>query len=239
VRGPAIFALGMLATGSAAGANTVVAVSVQRCSSSPNPVIAVTEQDRGVRGARLDIYHEIDHGERPAWGGLTDKRGMAKPPALAAGTYRIVADSGKLDATMFLTVSSDGGNAAKCEIKLTLPDAPGTLDALAQQTASVRVREFRGVVQDELGAVVQHAKIRVLRKSSDKEDLAKIQSDERGQFSLDLRRGTYLAVFQVPGFKMQVVGFKVAKDGWDAVRLTMEVAGTSRNVPPEKWDLAK
>jgi hypothetical protein len=238
VRGLAIFALGILATGNA-GANTVVVLSVQRCSSSLRPVIAVTERDRGVRGARLDIYHEIDHGERPAWGGLTDKYGVARPPELPPGEYRIVADSGKLDATMFLTVSSDGGNAPKCEMRLAVPSAPGTLDALAQQTASVRVREFRGVVQDELGAVIQHAKIRVLRKSSDKEDLAKIQSDERGQFSLDLRRGTYLAVFQVPGFKMQVVGFKLARDGWDAVRLTMEVAGTSRSVPPEKWDLAK
>ncbi|MGB8986345.1 MAG: carboxypeptidase-like regulatory domain-containing protein, partial [Candidatus Sulfotelmatobacter sp.] len=101
------------------------------------------------------------------------------------------------------------------------------------------VREFRGVVQNESGAVIPHAKIRVLRKSSDKEDLAKIQSDEKGQFSLRLDRGTYLAVFQIPGFKNQVLGLKVANDGWDAFRLTMEIVGTATNVPPEMWEPAK
>ena len=238
MRALAIFALGVIATGNA-GANTVVVVSVQRCSSSLRPVIAVTERDRGVRGVHLDIYREIDHGERPAWGGLTDKRGVAKPPELAPGTYRVVADSGKLDATMFLTVSGDNGNAATCEITLTPPDGPRTRDSLAQQAPSIKLREFRGVVQDELGAVIQHAKIRVLRKSSDSEDLAKIQSDEKGQFSLHLDSGTYLAVFQVSGFKKRVVGFSVVKDGWDAFRLTMEVAGMATTAPPEKWEPAK
>jgi hypothetical protein len=238
VRSLAIFALGILATGSAA-ANTMVVESVQRCSSLPNGIIAVTEMDRGVRGVHLDIYREIEHGERPAWGGLTDKHGVVKPPELAPGTYRIVADFGKLDATMFMTVGSDGGNAARCEIKLAPPDTSKAVDLPLEPTSEIRVQEFRGVVQDESGAVIQHAKIRVLRKSSDKEDLAKTQSDERGQFSLHLDGGTYLAVFQVPGFKMQVVGFSVVKDGWDAVRLTMEIAGRATNIPPEKWESAK
>ena len=237
MRGLGIFALGMLATGSAA-ANTVVVVSVQRCSSSPNAVIAVTEKDRGSRGAHLDIYREIEHGERPAWAGLTDKHGVAKPPELVPGTYRIVADSGKLDATMFLTVSNDGDDTARCEIKLTPPDAPRAFDSLPEPSANISVRELRGVVQDASGAVIQHAKIRVLRKSADKEDLAKVQSDEKGQFSLRLDRGTYLAVFQVPGFRTRVVSLKVAKDGWDGFRLTMEISGTATNVAPEKWDPA-
>lgn len=237
MRGLAIFALGMIATGSAA-TNTVMGISVQRCSSSPNAVIAVMKEDRGVRGAHLDIYREIEHGERPSWAGLTGKYGVAEPPLLRPGNYRIVAGFGKLDATMFLTVSTDGGNAAMCEIELTPADAPRDLDWLADSTAIVRVRAFRGVVQDEFGAVIPHAKIRVLRKSSDKsdkEDLATIQSDEKGQFSLDLDRGTYLAVFQFPGFKTQVVSLKVSKEGWDAVRLTMAITGTANSVPPQKF----
>jgi hypothetical protein len=225
----------MLATGSAA-ANTIVVVSVQRCSSSPDTVIAVTEKDRGVRGAHVDIYREIEHGERPAWGGLTDKHGAAKPPELEPGTYRVVADSGKLDATMFLTVSDVGGNAAKCEMKLTPPDPARALDSPPEPSAKISVRELRGVVQDELGAVIPHATIRVLRNSSDKEDLAKIQSDQKGQFFLHLDRGTYLAIFQIPGFKTQVLGLKVVKDGWDAFRITMEIVGTATSVPPEKLE---
>jgi hypothetical protein len=237
VRSLAIFAFGIIATGNAA-ANTLVVVSVQRCSSSTNPVIAVTQLGQRVPQAHLDVYREIEHGERASWGGVTDKRGVAKLPELSPGEYRIVADSGKLDATMLLSVLGDSDDS-RCEIRLTPPDAPKALDSLAEQTASIKVRGFRGIVQDESGALIQRAKIRVLRKSSDKQDLARIESDERGQFSLHLERGTYLAVFQVAGFKMQVVGFEVVKNGWDAVRLTMEIAGTATNVPPEKWESQK
>jgi hypothetical protein len=236
VRLLAIFALGITATGSAA-ANTYVVVP-QWCSSSPNPVIAVTQRDRGLRGAHLDIYREIEHGERPSWAGLTDKHGVAKPPELPPGKYRVVADFGKRDATMFLTVSSGGGNAARCEIKLTPPDAPDPFGSLSEQTASIRVREFRGVVEDPIGARIPNTKIRVLRKSSDKEDLADIRTDGSGQFSLHLDRGTYLAVFSIPSFKTQVVSLKVSEDGWDAVKLTMEF-GAATYAPPEKWDWSK
>ena len=186
-----------------------------------------------MRGVHVDVYREIEHGERTAWSGLTGPHCIAKVPELLPGNYRVVADSGKLDTTMLLSVSGNDSGMA-CEMKLMPPDAPKTVDSLPEQTASIRLREFRGVVQDNSGAVIQRAKIRVL-ETSDREELAKIQSDERGQFCVYLDRGTYLAVFQVPGFKTQVVGVKVVKDGWDAVRLTMEIDGKAMNVPPEKW----
>ncbi len=223
-----------MASGSAA-ADTVVVVSVQRCSSPPHALIKVTELGKGIRSAHLDVYHEIEHGERPAWAGLSDKHGVATLPELEPGDYRVVADYGKLNATMFLTVSGDGGGAARCEIKLTPPDAPRTPDSLPEQTASIRVRQFRGVIEDTAGGVIRRATIRVLRKSSDKQDLAKIQSDEKGRFSLHLKPGPYLAAFEVPGFTMQVVSFMVSKDGWDAVKLIMEFRPAAY-VPPEKWD---
>jgi hypothetical protein len=224
-----------MATGSAA-ADTVVVIP-QSCSSASNPVIAVTQQGRAVRSAHLDIYREIERGERPAWGGLTDKHGVAKPPDLPPGKYRVVADSGKMRATKFLTISSDDGTASRCEIKLTPPDPPRVFGSPPEQIASIRVLEFRGVIEDPTGAVLPNTKIRVLRKSSDKADLADIQSDGNGQFSLHLDRGTYLAVFSIPSFKTQVVSLKISKHGWHAVKLTMELGATY--VPPEKWDWSK
>jgi hypothetical protein len=230
-----IVALG-IATGSAA-ANTVVKVTVQVCSPSPNVAIAVTQLGKSVPGAKLDIYREIENGERPSWTGVTDKHGVAKPPELRPGKYRVVADSGRLEATMFLTVTDDAAPQARCEIKLTPPDASQTFSALARQAVSIRVREFRGVVQDDFGAVIPHTKIRVLRKKSpDDGDLASTQSDERGQFLLPLREGTYLAVFEFAGFKRQVVGITVAKNGWEAFLLTMAIYGSATNAPPEKWN---
>ena len=97
--------------------------------------------------------------------------------------------------------------------------------------------EFRGVVQDDFGAVIPRTKIRILRKKSpDDGDLASTQSDERGQFLLPLREGTYLAVFEFAGFKRQVVGITVAKNGWEAFLLTMAIYGSATNAPPEKWN---
>jgi len=199
--------------------------------------IAVTQLGKSVPRAKLDIYREIENGERLSWTGVTDKHGVAKPPKLRPGKYRVVADTGRLDATMFLTVTDDAAPQAKCEIKLTPPDARLTFSALARQAASIRVSEFRGVVQDDFGAVIPRTKIRIMsQKSPDDGDLASTQSDERGRFSLPLRDGTYLAVFEFAGFQRQVVGITVAKDGWEAFRLKMEIAGPATNVPPEKWN---
>ncbi len=83
--------------------------------------------------------------------------------------------------------------------------------------------------------MIPRTKIRVIsKKSPDHGDLAGTQSDERGRFSLPLHDGTYLAVFEFAGFKRQVLGITVAKDGWDAFRLTMEISGSATNVLPEK-----
>ncbi|MFZ0322467.1 MAG: hypothetical protein WAL56_25295 [Candidatus Sulfotelmatobacter sp.] len=62
-----------------------------------------------------------------------------------------MADSGKLDATMYLAVGEEAAPDARCEIKLTPPDGPEHIPALERQSASIRVSEFRGVVQDDSG----------------------------------------------------------------------------------------
>src|SRR5208282_1797229 len=210
----AIFVLGLVATASDA-ANTITKGTVQTCSPSQNAVIAVTKLGEAVPGVHLEIYREIQNGERPAWSGLTDKNGIATLIDLRPGRYRVFADAGLLDATMYLTVAEDAAGESRCEIKLTPPEAAERPPVLAKQTASITVHEFRGVVQDESGAVIPRAKVRVLRNNHDHAELASTRSNERGQFSLPLQNGTYLAVFDVAGFKQQAIGITVAKDGWN------------------------
>lgn len=219
-----------------ASANTVVVVSVQRCSSLPHTIIEVTRLGKRVSSAHLDVYREIEHGEQPTWAGTTDKKGVATPPGFEPGEYRIVADVGALSSTMLLHVAASSETSGKCEIKLDPPDAPKIANPLPEPTASIQMREFAGVVQDESGAVIPRAIIRILRKSSDKQDVASTLSDKTGRFTMNLGTGKYLAVVQVQGFRTQVVSLRIAKDGWHAVQLTMEAANGQRSTAPQKLD---
>jgi hypothetical protein len=234
VRSLAILAAGLTAT-VGLSANSVVVVSVQRCSSQSNVIFEVTRKGKGISHARVDIYQEIEHGERPAWAGTTAARGIARPSQLVPGEYRVVADFRKADATMFLHVTSSE-NIGRCEIKLDPPDPSKTLDSVTEPTVSITARNFRGVIQDDSGAVLPRANVRVLRRLSDKKDIMSVLADERGRFSLRLTPGTYFAVVQMGYFRTQVLEVKISKDGWDAMKLTMEVYGANRTAPPQKLD---
>lgn len=57
---------------------------------------------------------------------------------------------------------------------------------------------LKGTVLDQMGARVAHAKIIVKSKVIERE----LESDEIGNFSLQLPRGTYQIVIESPGFKV-------------------------------------
>jgi hypothetical protein len=71
---------------SAAAANTFVGPPIPSCSSSANLVITVTELAKSASGVRVDVYREIEHGERVYWTGLTGSDGTARLPELLSGT---------------------------------------------------------------------------------------------------------------------------------------------------------
>ena len=57
---------------------------------------------------------------------------------------------------------------------------------------------LKGTVLDQMGARVAHAKIIVKSKVIERE----LESDEIGNFSLQLLRGTYQIIIESPGFKV-------------------------------------
>jgi len=113
------------------------------------------------------------------------------------------------------------------------------LETLARDAPNVRLKEFRGVVQDASDAVIPGLKIEVLRKAAlEKGDLAQTLSNEKGQFTLPLDRGEYLAVFTYQGFKTRAVAFKLANEGWQGIRIAMTVGGSPSSpiAPPQEWN---
>jgi hypothetical protein len=237
VKALSIFACAIIA--SSARATTVVLVSPS-CSSSPHVVIAMTQSGKTMAGVHLDLYREIENGEKPYWTGGSDADGLAKLPELPGGRYRVFADAGKEGAGMSLLVSGEGQKTVRCEMSLLPLAVPETFATLAAGAPQIRLSEFRGVVQDETGAVIPRLKIEVRsKKFLDKGAVAEAQSDQMGQFILHREDGSYLAIFNFPGFRRRVVSFDVGTGGPRGLRLTMIVEGSSTSDPPlEEWSPA-
>jgi hypothetical protein len=225
-------------------AETVVLVQAAFCSLSQHPIILAWQSGRTVEGARIDIYRKIDNGEKLAWSGRTDQRGVARPGELEPGSYRLLAYSGNLSAEMRLGVSNNGEGGATCEVMFVPPisaeqQQKDRLAVLVRDAPRIELREFRGVVEDATEAVIPRLKIQVLRKEAlDKGNVAEIQSDERGQFAASLDRGNYVAIFTHPGFRTRAIAFEVGNEGWRGVRIALSVGGSlaSPNAAPLEWN---
>jgi 5-hydroxyisourate hydrolase-like protein (transthyretin family) len=213
------------------------------CSSSQHPAISTTLSNRPLEGARVDIYRKTDNGEKLSWTGSTDQQGLARPGEFEPGSYRVLAYSGKLFATLRLDVSNNGSGADACELKFVPPINAEQLrneilETLARNAPSVQLKEFRGIVQDAGDAVIQRVKIEVLRKAAlEKGNVAETLSNEKGQFALPLENGSYVAIFTYLGFKTRAMAFELGNQGWQGVRIAMTVGGSpsSPNAPPQEW----
>lgn len=231
-----------------ASAETVVVDERLFCSSSQRPVISATVSGHSVEGARIDIYRRVENGERLAWTGSTDQRGVARPSGLEPGTYRVLAYSGKLSAEIQLGVSDNVDETANCEVRFVTPEErekdrirqeKDRLAALVKNAPSIQLKDLRGVVQDPAEAVIPCLKIQVLRKHAlDQGPVAEVQSNERGQFALSLAPGTYAAVFTYQGFATRAINFEIGSQGWRGLRIQMSVGGSPRSpdAPPQEWN---
>ncbi len=231
MRGVYTFACVFVALGTAA-ANTYVGPSIiPSCSSSSDLVIAVTSLQKGAGGVRVDIYREIQNGERAYWTGRTGQEGTVRPPALEPGEYRVFADSGKLSGTMSLIVGLFKSTGARCELRIGAPYSAESGGAMPEQPEEIQLRELRGVVVDDKEVPIPHVIVRVLRAGSSGY-LAQLQSDEKGQFELHLNEGSYIATFAYQGFRTRMVAFRLGSAGWPGCELGMIPDGASRHDPP-------
>jgi hypothetical protein len=206
-----------------APATTMVVVPLYR-PSSPNIDLAVTQGSKYLKGVRVDLYRETENGETQFWTALSNESGLVSPPELPDGKYRIFAASEKREAILYLEVSRDRQQGNRFALDLVRPDR---LDAAAETPIAARLQDFDGVVQDENQAVISKVEIEVLRKGSiDEDDVARIESRDRGQFSVHLETGTYIAVFRRPGFANVVLPFEIQGKGWKGLKLTMQIANS-------------
>lgn len=243
VRLVSIFALSLIA-GSTSAATTVVVREVPFCGSSEHPIISATESGRSIEGARVDIYRKIENGEKLAWTGSTDQQGLARPGELEPGSYSVLAYSGELFANMRLGVGNNRDSASTCELKFVPPisveqQRKEVREALARNAPTVQLTEFRGVVQDENDALIQHLKIEVLRRGAlEKGNIAETFSNQKGQFALHLDGGAYVAIFTYRGFQTRAIAFELGNEGWRGISIAMTVGGSpsSPNAPPQEWN---
>ena len=157
----------------------------------------------------------------------TDRHGAAATPRLLPGFYRVFASApGNLHAELNLNVSNSTGQKTKSFVMDLTPIKPAPPDPVVVEKtpATQHVQEFSGLVVDPSGAPIPGAAIEVLRKGSHSESVVKLKSDKAGRFGAPIAEGTYVAFFQMPGFRTEIVGFKVARDApIEALRVLMQI----------------
>lgn len=193
---------------------------------SPNFKVLISQGDDHVKDARVDIYRVLEKGESYVWksrfwNGLSDTSGIASPPELPVGKYRIFADTGTSEAEVYVDVETEY-KWDRAAIYLP-PSNRAIADAVLSTPLTASVREFRGIIQsDAIAAFIPGVKIRVFRKDGiDKNYMGQIQSDEEGEFTMPLDEGRYVAVFQRNGFKIRAIGFEVGENGQTELRLML------------------
>jgi 5-hydroxyisourate hydrolase-like protein (transthyretin family) len=88
-------------------------------------------------------------------------------------------------------------------------------------------RHFEGLLTDPIGTAIAAVKIQIFRKGTGtSKDVIQLQSDERGRFSAQLEDGTYLAIFRVFGFRLEIVPFEVVAQGEKDVLIKMQIAAS-------------
>ena len=237
----------LVAVAVAAPAETVVVGNSASCVSPPSVVISVTQLEKGIAHARVDVYEKVGQGEHPAWSGSTGDNGVVQI-RLQSGEYRVFIDAGKDTGTVALNVTNNDAKTAVCELKFAPPRRSATevLSDLATRAPNVSLREFRGIVTDESGAVIAGCRIKIYRKGAfDKivgapESFGIDKEREVGQFQFSLAEGEYVAFFDKAGFRERAIPFDIDDAGWDGLKVTMIVGGDSTpNPPPSIWPREK
>jgi len=200
--------------------------------SSPNPCFIVMKNGKRASEIPLDLYQQgTILGKSPYWKSVTNGDGIACPSELPDGKYEIFAKSARRSAELDIDVSKKN-EVNGFEIALHLSDQ---LDAAVRTPTAIWVQAFRGVIQDASGAVMPKGKIEVLRRDGadvfDENPVLKTQSNQRGHFFCDLEKGTYVAIFEYPGFDVTAFPFEVNPKGWNGLKVTMQVGDMNRTAP--------
>ena len=216
--------VGLLILACPAATSETVVVGSLYLPSSPVLELTVVRKAKPAGGVAVAIYRYDRSDEVQFWIGETDPTGLLLLPKLPLGRYRISADAGKRNATLYLEVKEEEKPVTRFQMRLIRRDLDGAEDA----PPSAWVADFRGSVFDQSGAAVPQAQIDVFRKDSvDDGPFLQMRSDEKGNFSAHLDKGTYVAVFVYRGFKTHVLVFEVTEKGKAELRVSLEVGSVA------------
>ena len=178
-----------------------------------------------LRDARLVFFTTPE--QQPRLSLSTDGRGVAATPRLLPGHYLVVATSpGNLHAELYLNVSKTFRGQAKSFVMDLSPVRLSPPNPAVAEKAPIteHVQEFKGLLVDPAGGPIPGAEIQVLRKGSQGAAVVKLKSDEAGRFAAPLAEGTYVAFFQMPGFRTEIVGFEIVQNvPVGALRISMQI----------------
>ena len=184
--------------------------------SSGNVRVAVFLEGRPRAGATVEVFlTDKEHGASLR----TDIHGVAVLPQLKPGFYSILASSGEdFHADLNLQVPENPKATASAFsmelLPFAFPDTQSALRTAETMPVTEKLQEFKGVVEDQSGAVVPKALIRIIRRGdANNEKSTKIKADESGHFSSPLPDGIYVVLVQAQGFRKEILVFEIASDG--------------------------
>jgi hypothetical protein len=196
--------------------------------SSDNVRITTVFNGSSLRDAKLEIFFATE--QKPGLVVFTNSQGVASIPKLAHGLYRVVA-TGPKNQTAELHLNVNGLTlTASTSFEMILVPSVSLLDArlaIAEKTPITHtIPEFEGLLLDPSGAAISGAEIEIIRKNSKPGPAAKVKSDESGRFKSTLDDGTYVAFFQAPGFRTEIVAFELNKKADPKeLRISIRIAG--------------
>jgi hypothetical protein len=224
------FALAILAA-NRASANTEVAVSTHSsCNASSNIIVKVTYHGSNLPNAPVDVYREVEHGERLVWRGRSDKDGQARPPALGQGRYRIFIDAGRESGAIGLRVEKTDDSVTTCRLNFVAPPPVVVLRDI-ESPSVVELKSLRGVITDRTGAVVGNAQVVLQQESRDGIlDVASLQTKSNGDFNFgEHPPGNYRIFVVAKGFCHAAINISVSTQGWEGMKVALPVGNYDRS----------
>jgi len=224
VRVASTLALAILAVNSASATTEVGAGTRSSCHASSHIVVEVTYHGSNLPEAPVEIYREVEHGERLAWRGKTNKDGQAKPSTLQQGNYRVFIDASRESGAIGLGVDKTDDSVTTCRLNFVAPP-PVVVLRDVESPSVVELKSLRGVITDLTGAVVGNAQVVLQQQSRDGIlEIASLQTNSNGGFNFgEHPPGNYRILVVAKGFCHAAINTSASTQGWEGMKVALPV----------------